>query len=143
VTIPGWAQGLIRTMSGLHTRLYRLAGGKGFLARNTVILTTRGRKSGRPVSIPLYHVLQNDRVYVVASFGGNDTAPGWYENLLAHPEVEVERNGVAGRYRARSLSPEEAKSVWPALLAMYPPYAAYQKRTSRVIPVVELTPISA
>ena len=58
-----------------------------------------------------------------------------------HPDVEVERNGVAGRYRARSLSPEEATPVWPALLAMYPPYESYQKRTARVIPVVELKPI--
>lgn len=132
---------MVRAVSGLHTRLYRLVGGRGLLGRNTVILTTRGRRTGRPVSIPLFHVADGDRVYVVASFGGNDVAPGWYRNLLAHSEVEVERNGVAGRYRARSLSPEEAKPVWPALLAMYPPYESYQKRTTRVIPVVELTPI--
>jgi deazaflavin-dependent oxidoreductase (nitroreductase family) len=143
VTIPGWAKAMVRAVSALHTRLYRLFGGKGLIARNTVILTTRGRKTGRPTSIPLFHVVQGNRVYVVASFGGNDVAPGWYKNLVANPDVEVELNGVSGRYRARSLSPDEAKPVWPALLAMYPPYEAYQKRTTRVIPVVELKPIGA
>jgi deazaflavin-dependent oxidoreductase (nitroreductase family) len=141
VTIPAWAKTTIRVVSGLHTSLYRMVGGKGFLGRDTVILTTRGRKTGKTTSIPLYHVAEGDRVYVVASYGGSDVAPGWYKNLLVNPDVEVERNGVAGRYRARSLTPEEAKPVWPALLAMYPPYEAYQKRTTRVIPVVELTPV--
>jgi len=140
VTIPGWAKTVVRGVSAIHTSLYRLVGGKGLLARNTVILTTRGRKTGRETSIPLFHVAQGDRVYVVASFGGNDVAPGWYRNLVANPDVELERDGVRGRYRARSMSPEEAKAVWPALLAMYPPYETYQKRTTRIIPVVELTP---
>ena len=133
---------MVRGVSGLHTRLYRLMGGKGFIAKNTVILTTRGRKTGRPVSIPLFHVAQDGRVYVVASFGGSDVAPGWYKNLVANPDVEVERDGIRRHYRAHSMSPDEAKSVWPALLEMYPPYEAYQKRTTRVIPVVELTPIT-
>src|SRR5262249_34851208 len=141
VTIPAWAKTVVRGGSGVHTTLYRMLGGKGFLGRDTAILTTRGRKPGRSISIPPSPIGRGDSVYVVASFGGSDVAPGWYKNLLVNPNVEVERDGVSGRYLARSLTPDEAKPVWPALLKMYPPYEAYQKRTARVIPVVELTPI--
>ena len=119
----------------------RAVGGRGLLGRHTLLLTTRGRKTGRDTAIPLFYVEDGGRFYVVASFGGNDTPPGWYRNLLAHPEVTVELGGARRRYRARSLEPAEAAPVWPKLLAMYPPYADYQKRTTRVIPVVELSPI--
>jgi deazaflavin-dependent oxidoreductase (nitroreductase family) len=79
---------------------------------------------------------------VVASFAGSDIAPHWYRNLRVHPEVGVElKSGGGGRYRARSLTAEEARPIWPKLLAMYPTYATYQRWTKRQIPVVELTPL--
>ena len=136
------AEGLVRSVSRFHTSLFRSIGLTGLGAlRQTLILTTRGRKTGREVSTPLLHIEENGKLYIVASFGGNDSHPGWYRNLVAHPEVGVERNKESRRYRARSLSPEEASKVWPKLLALYPPYADYQKKTTRVIPVVELTPV--
>ncbi|MGH7858529.1 MAG: nitroreductase/quinone reductase family protein, partial [Candidatus Binatia bacterium] len=108
---------------------------------NTLILTTRGRKSGREIATPLFHVAEGERLYVVASFGGNDEPPGWYKNLLANAEATVEVGARRGRYRARTLDAQEAQAVWPKLLAMWPSYASYQKRTKRWIPVVELAPI--
>jgi proline iminopeptidase len=93
------------------------------------------------VSVPLLYVEEDGNLYIVASFGGNDTPPGWYKNLVANPEVGVELHNQVQRYRARSLSPEETEKVWPKLLALYPTYADYQKKTARVIPVVELTPV--
>jgi deazaflavin-dependent oxidoreductase (nitroreductase family) len=136
------AEGFIRSFSNFHTLLFRCTGltGPGAL-RQTLILTTRGRKTGREVSTPLLYVEENEKLYIVASFGGNDTHPGWYRNLVATPEVKVERHHGSQRCRARSLSPEEASKVWPKLLALYPTYADYQKKTTRVIPIVELTPI--
>lgn len=134
--------GLVRGSSRVHTRLYRWFGAPGPGAlRSTLILTTRGRRTGREVATPLLHVERDGKLYVVASFGGSDKAPGWYRNLLAHPEVRVERPGRSGRYRARPLPSEEAGGVWPDLLSLYPTYASYQKKTTRVIPVVELTPV--
>lgn len=135
-------QSAVRGISRFHTSLYRMFSGKGLLGKNTLILTTRGRKTGRAVSIPLFHVSEGERLYVVGSFGGNDTPPHWYLNLTANPEVTVEVGSVSGRYRARSLPPQEAAPIWPKLLAMYPTYDSYKKRTSRVIPVVELTPVT-
>jgi deazaflavin-dependent oxidoreductase (nitroreductase family) len=133
-------KGTVRQMSRLHSHLYRLLGGRGFLNNNTLLLTTRGRKTGREVSIPLLYVAEGERLFIVASFGGNDRPPHWYLNLVANPDVGVEVSSHAGRYRARTVSEAEKSTVWPALLKMYPSYASYQQRTTRTIPVVELTP---
>jgi deazaflavin-dependent oxidoreductase (nitroreductase family) len=129
----------IRGFSRLHTRLFRTFGPNGPGAfRQTLILTTRGRKTGRETSTPLLYIEENGKLYLVASFGGNDTPPGWYLNLTANPEVTVETGHGTRAYRARSLPPDEAGRVWPKLLELYPAYASYQKKTTRVIPVVEL-----
>jgi deazaflavin-dependent oxidoreductase (nitroreductase family) len=128
-------------MSQAHAGLYRLLGGSGFFNRNTLVLITRGRKTGRETPAPLLYVADGDHLYIVASFGGSDTPPGWYRNLLVNPEVKAEVGGATRPYRARTLEAEEAKPIWPKLLAIWPAYAEYQKKTTRVIPIVELAPI--
>jgi proline iminopeptidase len=137
-----WAEGAIRSVGNLHTFLFRSIGftGPGAL-RQTLILTTRGRKTGREVSVPLLYVEKAGKLYLVASFGGNDNHPGLYKNLVANPEVGVELHNKQERYRARTLNPEEREQILPEFLALYPTYADYQKRTSRVIPIVELAPV--
>ncbi len=127
-------------VSHTHTALMRLVGGKGILARNCLLLTTRGRTSGRDVTTPLIYVAEGEKLYVVGSFGGSDTAPNWYLNLRKTPEVTVEVQGKTGRYHARTVDPDEKARLWPKLLAVYAPYETYQKNTTRVIPVVELAP---
>ncbi len=136
------AEGFVRGFSNVHTFLFRSIGltGPGSL-RQMLILTTRGRKTGREVSVPLLYVEENGKLYIVASFGGNDTHPGWYKNLVANPEVGVELLNKKQSYRARPLSAEEAEKVWPKLLELYPTYADYRKRTTRKIPIVELTAV--
>jgi len=133
-------EGVVRGFSRLHTQLFRALGMTGPGAfKQTLILTTRGRKTGREIPTPLLYVEENGNLYIVASFGGNDKPPGWYRNLLVNPDVKVELGKETRSYRARSLPTEEAGKVWPKLLALYPPYSSYQKKTTRVIPVVELT----
>jgi F420H(2)-dependent quinone reductase len=135
-------QATIRSFSRLHTSWFRTFGPSGPGAfRQTLILTTRGRKTGHETSTPLLYVEEGGKLYLVASFGGNDTPPGWYRNLTANPEVKVETGHGTRPYRARSLPADEAGKVWPKLLELYPTYASYQKRTTRVIPVVELTAV--
>ena len=138
-----WMATAVRTMSRAHSALYRMLGGAGFMNRNTLLLTTRGRKTGREISIPLLYVEDGGRLYIVGSFGGSDTPPGWYRNLVVHPEVTAEVSSRRGRYRARTLTPDEAKPIWPKLFAIWPQYADYQKKTTRVIPVIELMPLAA
>ena len=134
---------LARGMSRLHSTVYRMLGGSGFINRNTLILTTTGRKTGRETSTPLLYVEDGGRLYIVGSFGGSDTPPGWYRNLVAKPEVTAEVGSTTRRYHARTLPADEAKPIWPKLLAIWPTYADYQKRTSREIPIIELTPLAA
>ena len=135
-----WLATLVRAMSQAHAGLYRLLGGSGFFNRNTLVLITRGRKTGRETPAPLLYVADGDRLYIVASFGGSDTPPGWYRNLVVNPDVKAEVGGTTRPYRARTLGADEAKPIWPKLLAIWPAYESYQKKTTRVIPIVELAP---
>ena len=133
----------IRGVSQLHVALYKLSGGFGGamlgVGRNTLILTTRGRKTGRETSTPLLYLEDEGKLYIVASFGGSDTAPGWYLNLKANPAVSAQVGGLSATYRTRTLEPSERERIWPRLVSLYPSYATYQQRTTRNIPVVELT----
>ncbi len=132
--------GLIQFLSQFHVAAYRLSGGWGPLNRNTLILTTRGRKSGREISKPLLYFEDQGRIYLVASYGGSDSPPAWYLNLVKNPAVKAEVGRSVRNCRARTLSAQEAKPIWPRLLAIYPAYAGYQKKTTRQIPIVELAP---
>lgn len=132
---------MIRWVSGMHVATYRLFSGMGPLNRNTLILTTRGRKSGRDIAKPLLYYREDERLYIVASYGGSDSPPAWYLNLSANPEVEAQVGGNRRKYHTRTVSEDERKAVWPKVVRIYPNYDQYQKQTSRLIPVVELTPI--
>jgi len=130
----------VRFLSQFHVAAYRLSGGWGPLNRNTLILTTRGRKSGREISKPLLYFEDQGKIYLVASYGGNDSPPAWYLNLSKNPAVKAEVGRSVRNCRARTLTEREAKPIWPGLLAIYPAYAEYQKKTTRQIPIVELAP---
>src|ERR1051325_238569 len=122
-------KGIVRGFSRVHTALFRWVGATGPGAfRNTLILTTRGRKTGRDVATPLLYIEDQGKLYVVASFGGNDTHPGWYLNLTANSEGRAELKDAQQSYRARTLSGEETGKIGPKLLELSPPYASYQKK---------------
>ena len=131
---------LIRAGARLHLFLLRhLRRVAAVVGADTLVLTTRGRRSGQPRSTPLYYVRHGDHLYIAASFAGRDAPPIWYLNLLAHPQVTVDAAGDRGSYHARILTAAEASAIWPQLIATYPPFARYQRRTTRIIPVIELT----
>jgi deazaflavin-dependent oxidoreductase (nitroreductase family) len=104
----------------------------------TLLLTTTGRKSGQPIVLPLIYG-KTDRAYVVvASKGGAPQHPGWYLNLVAHSEVEVQVLADRFRATARTATGAERATLWKKMAAIYPPYDAYQAKTDREIPVVVL-----
>ena len=107
-----------------------------------LLLTTTGRKSGEKFIFPLFYGNVGDGYVVVASKGGAPEHPGWYRNLVANPEVEVQAGTVKTRARARTVSGEERERLWQQSLGFWPPYADYQKKTEREIPVVMLDPIT-
>ncbi len=134
-----------------HIKLYRTdpekahmwdstpVGGPGLLP--TLLLTTRGRKSGEPRALPLIYGDVGNSYVVIASKGGMPKHPLWYMNLEAHPECEVQVGAKQQRARARVAAGEEREQLWKRMVEIYPPYADYQKATERIIPVVVLEPI--
>ena len=138
LTWRGWNPFVIRAGSRFHTALLRRFGRTKLIAEDALILTTRGRRSGKETSTPLFYATDGDRVLIAASFAGSGTAPGWYLNLQAHPEVRATIGGRTDRYRARTLTDAEAAAAWPKLLAVYPTFARYRRRARRTIPVIEL-----
>ena len=133
-----------RVASRTHAALLKLTGwhlGASIVGMPVVELRTTGRRSGRPrvvvLSTPL---VESERVVLVASKGGDDRHPDWYRNLVANPEVDLLMHGKSRRMVARTADARERAELWPRVVAAYPGYAAYQRKTSRQIPVVVCEP---
>jgi deazaflavin-dependent oxidoreductase (nitroreductase family) len=108
-----------------------------------VLLTTRGVKSGKLRKVPLMRV-EHDGVYaIVASLGGAPKHPVWYHNVKADPKVDLQDGTETNDFVAREVTGEEKAIWWERAVAAYPPYADYQKKTTREIPVFVLEPIEA
>ncbi len=125
-----------------HVRVYRETGGqRGYHWRGTTILllSTVGRVSGEPRTTPLIHRTDGDRWIVVASRGGSPTNPGWYENLSANPDIEIQVMGERIPVRASTAEGAERERLWSLMAEVWPDYDTYQARTEREIPVVMLT----
>jgi deazaflavin-dependent oxidoreductase (nitroreductase family) len=101
-----------------------------------VIVTTRGNKSGKLRKTPLMRVEHDGEYALVASMGGAPTHPVWYYNLKAHPEsVAIQDGPEPFDATVRELSGDERGQWWERAVAAYPPYAEYQTKTTRQIPV--------
>ncbi|MFI2705045.1 nitroreductase family deazaflavin-dependent oxidoreductase [Cellulosimicrobium composti] len=103
-----------------------------------VVLTTVGRRTGKVRKTPLMRVEHDGTYAVVASLGGAPKHPVWYHNVLAHPRVELQDGPERHDYVAREVHGEEKALWWERAVAAYPPYADYQERTTREIPVLVL-----
>ena len=104
----------------------------------TLLLTTTGRKTGETRILPLIYGEAGGAHVIVGSRGGAPTHPAWYLNLVAQPEVGVQVLADRFRARARTATGQERAELWERMLEVWPPYADYQKRTEREIPVVVL-----
>jgi deazaflavin-dependent oxidoreductase (nitroreductase family) len=106
-----------------------------------VVITSRGHKSGKLRKNPVMRV-EKDGVYAaVASQGGAPTHPTWYYNFLADPVVDLQDGPEPHQYRARLAEGQEREEWWERCVAQYAPYAEYQERTDREIPVFLLEPV--
>jgi deazaflavin-dependent oxidoreductase (nitroreductase family) len=104
--------------------------------KDALLLTTRGRRSGKLRRTALYYGTDGDRYLLVASNGGAAKHPSWYLNLVEHPEVQLQVGADKFAARARTATPEEKPRLWRLMVAILPQYDGYQKRTRRDIPVV-------
>ncbi|HUZ56315.1 MAG TPA: nitroreductase family deazaflavin-dependent oxidoreductase [Streptosporangiaceae bacterium] len=105
-----------------------------------VIVTNLGARTGKVRKTPLMRVEHDGRYAAVASQGGSPTHPVWYYNLTANPRVEVQDGPKRQEMVARELTGGERDQWWERAVAAYPPYAQYQTRTTRQIPVFVLEP---
>ena len=125
-----------------HVRRYRETGGVvGHVWRRgskTLLLTTNGRKTGKPTTSPLIYAQAGDDYVIVASKGGAPAHPGWYRNLVKDPNVEVQVKDDVFPAHARTATGDERAHLWQLALEEWPDYDAYQARTEREIPVVVL-----
>jgi deazaflavin-dependent oxidoreductase (nitroreductase family) len=106
-----------------------------------VLLTTRGRKSGREHSVLLQSFPEGENMVLVAANSGKPTQPDWFLNLKADPTARVEFMGRTLRMRAEQLPEDEAAALWPRILRHAPTYVMYRKATDRVIPLMRLVPV--
>jgi F420H(2)-dependent quinone reductase len=129
-----------------QVELYERSGGTEGTEMNgrpVIILTSVGAKTGKIRKTPLMRVEHGGEYAVVASLGGAPQNPVWYYNLTVNPHVELQDGPVKKDYQAREASGEERATWWERAVATWPDYAAYQKKTTRTIPLFVLTPVDA
>ena len=125
--------------------LYERSGGTdgttlGDTGLPVVIVTNRGARTGKMRKTPVMRVEHEGRYAAVASMGGAPTHPVWYHNLRARPRVRLQDGGKRFEMIAREVTGAERDEWWHRAVAAYPPYAEYQTRTTRLIPVFVLEP---
>jgi deazaflavin-dependent oxidoreductase (nitroreductase family) len=130
-----------------HIRVFRWTSGRllgQFGQGRILLLTTIGRKTGQPRTVPLMYI-EDDRgnPVIAASFGGSPEPPIWFHNLTANPEVTVETRGRTQKSRARIAPPEERAKLWAKLVSMEKRFLGYEEKTrgKREIPMIVLEPI--
>jgi F420H(2)-dependent quinone reductase len=133
----------LKTFGKLHIPLYRASRGRlfGRLDRAPVLLlTTVGRRSGRPRTAPVVYLADGERLIVIGSNAGHDKAPAWSLNLEANPVAEVELGGEHRNVLARIAEGEERAELWRKVNEMYSGFDDYSARTTREIRLFVLEP---
>ena len=131
----------------LHPLLYRASGGRGIvghaLGAEMVLLTTMGRRSGRPRSVVLFGFRVDGPPgswAVIGSRGGSGRIPAWYRNLGAHPEASLQVRDARTRVRARTVEGPDYEAIFERAAATYPGYRLYRSTARQPIPIVVLEP---
>lgn len=132
---------LIELLWRLHRWAYRSSGGRvggRLIGMPVLLLTTRGRRTGRPHTTALTFLQDDGSRVIVASNGGAPNHPAWLLNLRAQPEAEIQVGERRLRVRAREAGDAERERLWARIIRVNPGYAVYQRRTTRRIPLVVL-----
>jgi deazaflavin-dependent oxidoreductase (nitroreductase family) len=136
-------RGAIRALGRVHRGLYRSSCGHllgSVRGIPVLLLTTTGRRSGKQRTTPLLFFRDGADLVVIASNGGEDKPPAWWLNLQQQPRCAVTINGDEIPVTAAPASTDDHARLWAEITTRFPGYAAYQRRTTRPIPVVILSP---
>lgn len=133
---------LVWAMSRIHRVLYRATRGRaGSRVQGPILLlTTVGRRTGRPRTTPLLYLNEGAGWAVIGSYGGDPRHPHWWLNLKADPSAAVQIRSAKFLVRASEASGGERDRLWQGFVAMFPGYQRYEKRTTRRFPIAVLEP---
>ncbi len=140
MSMPIW---LIRLITKSNYLIYRASGGRLWnttAGLPVILLSVTGRKTGKVYTFPIGVLPDGNRLVLVGSNGGRDQHPAWYHNILANPQVQIERAGKKFRATARVAESPEYERLWQALMTVSPDYKLYLRMTTRKIPLVILSP---
>jgi deazaflavin-dependent oxidoreductase (nitroreductase family) len=135
---------LMKYFARSHIWVYQRSNGRvgsRLLWFPAALLTTTGRKTGKPRVTPTLYLRDGDRVVLPASFGGRDADPLWYRNLQENPKVQVQVGNEHLDLVARDATDDERRRYWPQLIKIYPPYRGYRDAADRKIPLVVCEPL--
>jgi deazaflavin-dependent oxidoreductase (nitroreductase family) len=136
-----------KMVAPIEARLMRATRGRVRVsfATPTVVLTSTGARSGKRRDTPLTYFTDGDDVILIASNYGGERHPGWYHNLLAHPECELHIGPRGGRFVAREVEGTDRDRLYMLATRVTRNYAKYARTTDgiRTIPVMRLTPAEA
>lgn len=136
----------LRVVAVVHRVLYRSSRGRvggSVCGRPVLLLTTRGRRSGRARTVPVCFLAASGELVVAAAAGGRARHPAWYLNLRVDPHVTVQLGAVRRPMVAHTAGGVERTRLWQRLCRQYPVCGGYEERSGRVIPVVVLRPAAA
>jgi len=136
---------MAKLIVGVHTFIFRASNGrlgKTMAGAPVLLLSVRGRKSGRLIHLPLIYLKTEDGWAVVASKGGAPSHPAWFLNLQAAGEAQIQIGGDKTHVKTRILMPQDAgyAKIWDDAVKMFPGYLDYKKATTREFPIVEFLP---
>ena len=138
----GMGRTMLRVGGTIHRFMYRRGLARKMGQMQQVLLTTTGRKSGKPHTVPLGAIREGDGWVVIASFGGADVDPSWWLNMKANPDVTVQVNDQVIKARMQEITdPADRERIWNTVVSTMKGYANYPKKTSRVIPLGLLRPV--
>jgi deazaflavin-dependent oxidoreductase (nitroreductase family) len=132
----------VKTLSAIHRGIYSATGGRvgtRIAGMPVLLLTTRGRTTGKPRSSPLTYFEEDGAIVLVASYGGRPHNPDWFENLIAAGEGVVTIGRESRTMPARRATSDERARLWPRIVQTYDGYGKYQAKTAREIPLAILT----
>lgn len=138
---------LFKAVITTHVALFRITGGRiganAGKGRRLLLLTTTGRKTGLQRVVPVLYIEDDaGNPVVTASMGGQPQNPAWFDNLSANPEVSYQTGDQIVRARAVVAEPALRDALWVKLTTRHPHFLDYQKKTTRIIPMVVLKPLT-
>lgn len=140
---PGWLElQALKAWTRIHRWVYRRTDGRALSrmrGKPTLLLTTTGRRSGRPHTVALPYLTDGGTMIVIGSASGAERHPDWVLNLIADPRVTVQYLADSEPAHAEILADGERTALWERISAEAPWYGDYQQRTSREIPLIRLT----